>query len=268
MTSFIKYILLLIFSVVIGLSCTTTSEERSGTSNVQTLKAGEPQIHVPLDNENDLNEFVVGRQEHVSFFDDPGLERKVKKVEVPEENHYGMAMDYKFDEGQEAVHIRWFQYLPEKWTTVRGNHMKFPGLAHTDRHGWGGRQTDGTGGWSVRTGFRDHHASPDSITGEFYVYHMGMGRWGSIYPWEGTVNRGEWTAIENYVRVNTPGEADGVIKAWVNGDLVFEKSDLRFRAAGFEQYDISEILWHIYHGGASPSEVDQHLYMRDLEIWY
>lgn len=220
-------------------------------------------IQIPFDSERDLERLEVHSGDQVSFVEDD-FSHPVMRVDVPKDGHYGTQMNYVFDKGYDEVHTSWQVYLPEGWTTARSHHMKFPGIAHTDKHGWGGRKTDGTGGWSARTGFRDQG---DSVTGEFYVYHMDMGRWGSSYKWEGTIPREEWVEIENYVRVNTPGEADGVIKAWVNGDLVYEKSDLRFRAAGFEQYSAKEMSWVIYHGGTPPSPVDQHLYLRNLELW-
>jgi len=240
----------------------------AAAQNSKPDTSAEPGVHLPLSSKSDLNPFEIYRQEHVSFSEGDGTGTQAMRVEVPEGEHYGMAMDYTLEEGLEEVHMRWKVYLPDAWTTANGHHMKFPGIAHTDRHGWGGRRSDGTGGWSVRVAFKDHHTSPDSITAEYYVYHMDMGQWGSLYPWNGTLKRGEWIDIENYVRVNTPGEADGVIRAWVDGELVFEKEDLRFRAEGYEQYDVRDIMWHIYHGGAPSSPVDQHLYLRDLEIWY
>ena len=106
-----------------------------------------------------------------------------------------------------------------------------------------------------------------TVTPEFYVYHMDMGHWGSEYDWKINIERGVWTKIEMYVRVNTPGKRDGIIRGWVDGALAFEKSDLGFRAEGYEQYDIAEIMWHVYHGGAPPSSIDQHILFRDLEVW-
>lgn len=89
---------------------------------------------------------------------------------------------------------------------------------------------------------------------------MGMRGWGSIGSIYNrntkhkvvSINRGEWVRIENFVKVNTPGEFNGVIRGWVNGELVFEKTDLIFREEGFEKNNIQEIMWHIYHSGTLP----------------
>lgn len=261
----------ILYSVIlISISCITLEDE-TVTTQFAGIKNGTPDIAVSLESDADLELFLVSRSQNVSFEEDKKAGFNVMRVNVPKGNHYGMEMDYYF-EGVEDVHMRWQQYIPSHWTSADGTHMKFPGIGNRDRHGWGGRRTDGTGGWSVRTGVRDRTAYDDSLSVEFYVYHMDMGDWGSVYSWESNedgavMRRGEWTELETYVRVNTPGERDGVIRGWVNGKLVFEKTDLGFRAEGYEQYDIREIMWHVYHGGSEPSPLDQHIYLRDLEIW-
>ncbi|MCC5907149.1 MAG: hypothetical protein JJU13_13140 [Balneolaceae bacterium] len=231
-----------------------------------------PDVYIPLDSESDLELFSQYRSNQVSFTDHSDSGRKVKRVHIPKDQHYGMAMQYHFS-GADEVTLRWEQYLPDEWMPARGTHIKFPGIGNRDEHGWGGRRTDGTSGWTVRTGLRNQPDQNNAVTVEFYVYHMEMGRWGSIYSWDRDENgagvyRGEWTEMEIYVRVNTPGEDDGIICGWINGEQRFEKTDLKFRAEGYDQYDIREIIWDIYHGGAESSPIDQDIYFRNLKIWY
>lgn len=102
---------------------------------------------------------------------------------------------------------------------------------------------------------------------------MYMQDYGTVYRWDvdengAVIHRGEWTEIENYVQVNTPKKNNGIIRGWINGELAFEKKDLRFRSEGYDQYDIQEIMWHLYHGGSPASSIDQHVYFRNLEIWF
>lgn len=252
------------------LTSEVNSTSKHGSSIIEE-KRRPPDIHIPLDGKSDLEAFSIYHSNHVSFVEDQILGRDVQHVQVPEGEHYGMAMEHRFS-GVEEVYMSWKQYLPEHWSPEAGTHIKFPGIGNRDRHGWGGRRTDGTGGWSVRTGLRSNPDQGDAVTVEFYVYHMDMGTWGTIYQWDrdekgAVVYRGEWTEMEIYVHVNTPGAYDGIIKGWINGDLRFEKSDLRFRDEGHDQYDVREIIWHIYHGGSSTSPIDQHMRFRDLKIW-
>lgn len=251
---------------------TISSDNRTSETETKTIKSGAADVTIPFSNRSDLDQFSVSRDQNISFVNDPVSDQIVMKAGVPEGSHYGMELDYNF-EGVEEVHMKWEQYIPPNWTTAKGTHMKFPGIGNRDRHGWGGRRTDGTGGWSVRTAVRDRSAKNDALSVEFYVYHMDMEDWGTVYKWKAdengaVIHRGEWTEIGTYVRVNTPGKSDGIIRGWVNGELAFEKEDLRFRAKGYDQYDVQEIMWHIYHGGSPGSPVDQHVYFRKLEIWF
>ena len=62
--------------------------------------------------------------------------------------------------------------------------------------------------------------------------------------------------------MNTPGEKDGVLRAWVDGRLAFEKTDVRFRRS--DQLKIEQVWMNVYHGGKSP--YDQHLFIDNVVI--
>ena len=64
--------------------------------------------------------------------------------------------------------------------------------------------------------------------------------------------------------MNTPTLNDGVLRAWVDGRLAFEKTDLRFR--DIEALKVEEVWMNVYHGGTAPSPHDQHLYVDNLVI--
>ena len=73
-----------------------------------------------------------------------------------------------------------------------------------------------------------------------------------------------WYRIEQFVKMNTPRINDGVLRAWVDGVLVFEKSDVRMR-------DVStlkiETVWiHVHHGGTWTAKADHHLYIGNVVI--
>jgi hypothetical protein len=47
------------------------------------------------------------------------------------------------------------------------------------------------------------------------------------------LRRGQWHNIEYYMQANTPGNADGLAKAWINGVLAFDESGLRYADDAF-----------------------------------
>jgi hypothetical protein len=64
--------------------------------------------------------------------------------------------------------------------------------------------------------------------------------------------------------MNTPGEKDGILRAWVDGRLAFERTDLRFRQV--DKLKIEQVWMNIYHGGTIPSPYDQHAFIDNFVI--
>ena len=79
----------------------------------------------------------------------------------------------------------------------------------------GGRPVDGTDGWSARGLFEGQKDCRTPIG--FYCYHMDMkGIYGSDWVWDrdrlGFLENNRWYCIEQYVKLNTPGQPDGVLR--------------------------------------------------------
>ena len=49
------------------------------------------------------------------------------------------------------------------------------------------------------------------------------------------LEQGSWTRIEQEVILNEPGEADGVLRIWVDGVLKLERSDVNYRGDDFQR---------------------------------
>ena len=64
--------------------------------------------------------------------------------------------------------------------------------------------------------------------------------------------------------MNTPGEHDGIIRAWVDGRPAFEKTDIMFRTV--DTLKIEDIWMNVYHGGTAVSPYDQHLYIDNVVV--
>ena len=154
----------------------------------------------------------------------------------------------------------------DDWTPRRGG--KLPGFGGTyGRAGWGGRPVDGTDGWSARGLFEGQKDGRTPIG--FYCYHMDMrGRYGSNWVWDrdqrGFLENNRWYCIEQFVKLNTPGQPDGVLRGWVDGELAFEKTDIRFRSA--DRLKIEAVWINVYLGGTWTAEQDHHLYLDELVI--
>jgi hypothetical protein len=113
---------------------------------------------------------------------------------------------------------------------------------------------DGTNGFSTRYMWR---ADGD---GEVYAYlptsqehgtSLGRGCWRFV--------PGEWTTIQQRVKLNTPGAANGEIVVWQDGKQVLTKTDLTFRST--DQLKIDGLFFSTFFGGGDSSwatPVDQY----------
>ncbi|MFK8113417.1 MAG: polysaccharide lyase [Rubripirellula sp.] len=184
---------------------------------------------------------------------------------------------YKFKEQSgeepEEIYFRYYLRLADDWNqTVQGG--KLPGISGTyGRAGWGGRRSYGKQGWSARGLFKMTVPAGNPLAGKtpvgFYCYHADMkGSYGTNWVWSkgyrGYLATNRWYAIEQYCRLNTPGEKNGVLRAWVDGHLAFEKTDVRFRHT--DELRIEQVWMNLYHGGTTPSPHDQHVFIDNVVI--
>jgi hypothetical protein len=198
------------------------------------------------------------------------LRGRALRVHIEQGGHYGLSLAFPFKKHwgyePEEVYFRYYLRFADDWTPRRGG--KLPGFGGTyGRAGWGGRPVDGTDGWSARGLFEGQKDDRTPIG--FYCYHMDMkGRYGSNWVWDrdklGFLENNRWYCIEQYVKLNTPGQPDGVLRGWVDGQLAFEKTDVRFRAV--DKLKIEAVWINVYLGGTWTAEQDHHLYLDEIVI--
>lgn len=198
------------------------------------------------------------------------LQGKALRVKVDQGGHYGLSLEFPFRRRlgfePEEVYFRYYLRFAADWTPRRGG--KLPGIGGTyNRAGWGGRPVDGTDGWSARGLFAGQKDGRTPIG--FYCYHMDMrGRYGSEWIWDrerrGYLENNRWYCIEQHGRLNTPGQADGILRGWVDGELAFEKTDIRFRSV--PELKIENVWVNVYLGGTWTAERDHHLYLDEVVI--
>ena len=156
------------------------------------------------------------------------LQEKALRVKIAKGSTGALSTTYKFKsetgEEPEEIFFRYYLRLANDWhQTVQGG--KLPGISGTyGVAGWGGRKSDGTDGWSARGAFQLTIPDGNPLAGltpiGTYCYHADMkGQYGDIWPWlngyRGFLANNRWYSIEQYLRLNTPGEKDGILKAWV-----------------------------------------------------
>ena len=125
-------------------------------------------------------------------------------------------------------------------------------------------------GWSARNMWRDNQGKLVQ-----YIYAPGdTGTWGVDKPYidnytgvRTRINDNEWHTVEHYVKMNTPGQTNGRLMAWVDGREVLRLDGLRFRDD--YSYGIDTLKISSYFGGHDPSWApsnDSYLYLDDIVV--
>lgn len=215
----------------------------------------------------------------VDTFDGPKIkpewywQRKLRKGQV-NNGHISGDVDPERKDNS-AINIRYFfaKHIKEEPTEIFFRYSirfhkdfiyatqggKLPGQSGTyNTCGWGGRTpSDTCRGWSARMHFKlPIKAGPyiDMIPIGTYLYHLGQeGKYGDAEMWQAFCKMEQWCELEQYVKLNTPGKDDGILRGYHNGMLVFERKDVRYR--NDSDLKIEDVWTLVYHGGtALPTE--------------
>jgi len=189
--------------------------------------------------------------------------------------HFGFSGHYSFQEligrEPEQMYFRYYVRFSNDWHPIESG--KLPGFSGTyNKAGWGGRAVDGYNGWSARGTFH-LQASPNSkyngaIPLGNYVYHMDSNSdYGEMVSWNSELNllqKNRWYAIEQYLKLNDPGKANGELTVWIDGKKIFNRNDFRFRETS--QLKIESLWLNFYHGGLDKPKTTFYVYIDNLVI--
>lgn len=164
--------------------------------------------------------------------------------------------------GYEEVYFGTSVYLPADFEC--GREIKIPpGIYSGKTFASGGRLVDGIDiGSSVRAVLQNCQAKS-------YIYHLNQNgdnddggryrnqKYGDKFSWKlkndqsVIVSKGVKHEIMFYVKMNTPGEKNGIHKVWYDGRLVLSLSNLEFRKVSTLQFDTVGV--EIFRGGNNQS---------------
>jgi hypothetical protein len=82
----------------------------------------------------------------------------------------------------------------------------------------------------------------------------------------GQLVTGRWYAVETYVKMNTPGIDDGIIRGWIDDELAYEKTNVLFRLPGHDNLHVRTLWLDVYKGGSGGNCEDSFLYYDQMVI--
>lgn len=214
--------------------------------------------------------------------DEPGLApaqpRHSLRVTIPRGENLGLDLRFDFlakrQKEPQEIYLRYYLRVDPEWMTSADS-GKLPGFGGTyGKAGWGGRPWDGQQGWSARGGFGKPaaagHPAHRRLPLGSYVYHAGnRSPYGDTYLWGGArggafIEANRWYCVEQHIRLNTPGKSDGVLRAWVDGQPVFERRGFRLRDT--PAIRIENIWMDVYMGGTKPAVRDMTLHIDHVVV--
>jgi hypothetical protein len=126
---------------------------------------------------------------------------------------------------------------------------KLPGLVGGGSVASGGTAANGTNGWSARIMWRSNGTVAQ------YVYHVDQPtQFGQDMVWKIGGNNvilqdDTWYTFKTHIAMNTPGQNDGVLQSWLNGQLVLDRHDIRWRDVASLQID--NVYFSTFYGGST-----------------
>ena len=88
----------------------------------------------------------------------------------------------------------------------------------------------------------------------------------------GMIENGRWVLIEFQIGMNTPGQANGIVRGWVDGVLSYEKTNMIWRNLGHDNLHVHTVWLNAFQGGPYGSctntwiALDQLVVARDDQI--
>lgn len=168
--------------------------------------------------------------------------------------------------------------------------------------GNGGARSNGKDCWSMRTLFKSCKAGKSCETkpeaamrlGSYLYFSDQQGGTGDAALWDnsewgqsksgklpcssnpknlscgigdgGVFERGIWYQIEMQVKMNTPGEANGTVRGWINSNLSYEKTNLKIREQGHD-FLHNRLVWlNLYKGGVHGNCHTSSVYLDQLAL--
>lgn len=158
----------------------------------------------------------------------------------------GGAQFYVNLNGKEAVELSYMMKFSPNFKFAKGG--KLPGLYGGDRNASGKRLPTEDSGFSTRMMWRENG------TGYIYAYLPSSEMHGTyLGKWQ--FEKDKWHKITQRVYLNQPGKGDGKIEIYLDGKLVSEIKDLKFRnGAGLT---LDGLFFSTFFGGSDKSWASQ-----------
>lgn len=243
----------------------------------QPAAESEPIFQQSFDDASSIDAIApIARARNVEIIRGPiDPDNSVLRVTFNAGDHYGGSFSVRtaehMNEEPTRIAFRYRLFLEPSWQPEHSG--KLPGFGGTyGVAGWGGKPSDGSNGWSSRGMFGPIDDQGRTPIGS-YIYHADMVDEGRTYGvgewWNVRIERGRWYTIVQEVRLDSIGEdggnADGWLRAWVDGELVFDRQGLHLRDT--DRLRIERVWANFYYGGKVAAPSTMSVLIDDLAVF-
>ena len=191
-----------------------------------------------------------------------GYAGKGLNVRIPQDGFRGLGPFDRLaptDQPDQTPNDVWFRYHVRLVDWNAASTGKLPGLAGIYSSSGRGciRSSDSQPGWSARGMFDapgTQGAPSERVPIGTYLYHADQaGACGDGLWWGASLEQGRWHCIEGRVRMNTPGQNDGLLRGWLDGDLKLSRNDIQYRRSGETDIGVRHMWHNVCFGGSWPT---------------
>ncbi|GAA4115009.1 hypothetical protein GCM10022393_14920 [Aquimarina addita] len=137
-----------------------------------------------------------------------------------------------------------------------------------------------TNGWSARLMWRRNRAQTNAPYFILYSYFAdkengdprvdgdcGDGK--RIYT---DLKDDKWYTIRQYIKMNTPGQRNGTVIMWIDGEETYRDDNAKIRNSGKSNLKINALIMNTYRGGSRTDEVwhsprTEYTFFDDFKVW-
>ncbi len=167
--------------------------------------------------------------------------------------------------------------------------LRFEGSGSNDDFEWAyGGKLPGLGGTSqsqsptgcttddsqIRNGFSARlmwHRGGDLVT-YMYLPNRDASKCGVSTTFLEDAQPDRWYTIRQHIKLNTPGQSNGLLEMFVDGEQAIRLTDVLYRESGKSSVKLNNILFHTYRGGAETDErfhssKNERIHFDDFKVW-
>ncbi|MGF1637374.1 MAG: polysaccharide lyase [Cyclobacteriaceae bacterium] len=128
-------------------------------------------------------------------------------------------------------------------------------------------------GFSARLMWRQSgEGKPVRLVAYMYLPNRDITKCGENFEIIRDLQKDKWYTIRQHIKLNTPGQNNGILKMYIDGQLELSMNNIMYRKSGKSNVKINAAIMNTYRGGAASdvrwhSPTTDYIYFDDFKVW-